>query len=232
MKLGSGAGAEAPAPLLVFDHVQIAVADLAAAAVRLLVDHGLRSLAGGRHPGRGTANRIIPLGECYLELITIADEGEAAHHPASGRVVQALAESTLFPVWVARVDGLAAERERLQRLGLPLPPLTEGSRTKPDGSRLEWRMQELVAQGEPSPLPFLIEWRVPAEQYPGWLPQTDPQRRVRFRSLLLSDPAPARAQSLLCEVLKGHAGWWSVEEGEPGVREVALAGPGGPVRLS
>ncbi|MDQ6900346.1 MAG: VOC family protein, partial [Candidatus Dormibacteraeota bacterium] len=57
---------------LVFDHVQIAVGDLEATAARFLADHGLRSSAGGHHPGRGTANRIIPLGECYLELITIA----------------------------------------------------------------------------------------------------------------------------------------------------------------
>ncbi len=203
-----------------------------AAAARFHADYGLRSIAGGRHPGRGTANRIIPLGDCYLELITIADEDEAERHPASRRVVRAVADGTLFPVWIATVDDLAAERERLLRLRLPLPALTEGSRTKPDGSRLEWRMQELVADGEPSPLPFLIEWQVPAEQYPGWLPPADPQRRVRFRSLLLSDPDPARARSLLGEVLKGQAGWWSVEEGEAGVREVRLAGPRGPIRLS
>ncbi|MDQ6900969.1 MAG: hypothetical protein M3072_15970, partial [Candidatus Dormibacteraeota bacterium] len=80
--------------------------------------------------------------------------------------------------------------------------------------------------------PFLIEWRVPSENYPGWLPETDPQRHVKFRSLLLSDPSPTRARDLLRAALKGETGWWSVEAGDAGVREVSLTGPGGPIRLS
>ena len=60
------------------DHVLIAVADVAAAARELEARHGLTSIKGGRHPGYGTANRIVPLGDSYLELVTVADESEAA----------------------------------------------------------------------------------------------------------------------------------------------------------
>jgi hypothetical protein len=51
---------------LELDHVLIAVSDLAAAAREIEVRYGLVSIEGGRHPGWGTANRIVPLGETYL----------------------------------------------------------------------------------------------------------------------------------------------------------------------
>src|SRR3954453_3346382 len=60
------------------DHALIAVHDLVPAARELQARHGLASLEGGRHPGWGTANRIVPLGETYLELVAIVDEDEAA----------------------------------------------------------------------------------------------------------------------------------------------------------
>jgi hypothetical protein len=59
------------------DHLLIATGDLdaaAAAAERL----GLPVAAGGRHPGWGTANRIVPLGDAYLELVAVVDPAEAA----------------------------------------------------------------------------------------------------------------------------------------------------------
>jgi hypothetical protein len=39
--------------------------------------YGLASIEGGRHPGWGTANRIIPLGDAYIELVTVVDDEEA-----------------------------------------------------------------------------------------------------------------------------------------------------------
>src|SRR3712207_8803163 len=66
---------------LELDHVPIAVPDLAATAQELEVRHGLASIEGGRHPGWGTANRIVPLGEAYLELVAVVDEAEAAQSP-------------------------------------------------------------------------------------------------------------------------------------------------------
>ena len=57
------------------------MADLAAAAEEIEARHGLASIEGGRHPGWGTANRIVPLGEAYLELVAVVDEAEAAQSP-------------------------------------------------------------------------------------------------------------------------------------------------------
>jgi hypothetical protein len=63
------------------DHVLIAVADLMAAARAIEDEHGLMASEGGWHPGWGTANRIVPLGDAYLELVTVVDAAEAARSP-------------------------------------------------------------------------------------------------------------------------------------------------------
>ena len=47
----------------------------------LAADFDLPSVDGGRHPGWGTANRIVPLGDTYIELVTVVDEAEAAQSP-------------------------------------------------------------------------------------------------------------------------------------------------------
>jgi hypothetical protein len=49
------------------DHVLIAVADLSSAAREMEKSYGLASVEAGRHAGWGTANRIVPLGETYLD---------------------------------------------------------------------------------------------------------------------------------------------------------------------
>ena len=60
------------------DHVLIPVDDLAAAGASVTALHGLTSTEGGRHPAWGTANRLIPLGDTYVELIEVVDRDVAA----------------------------------------------------------------------------------------------------------------------------------------------------------
>ncbi len=55
-----------------------AAADLDAAVARIESELGLMAGPGGRHEGLGTHNRIVPLGGGYLELLAVADPGEAA----------------------------------------------------------------------------------------------------------------------------------------------------------
>ena len=55
------------------DHVLIAVTDLEAAAREVETRIGLSSVEGGRHRDWGTANRIVPLGSSYLELVAVVD---------------------------------------------------------------------------------------------------------------------------------------------------------------
>ena len=68
------------------DHVLIAVAELRAAGLEIEERYGLMSVEGGHHPAWGTANRIVPLGDSYLELIAVVDEAKAGQN-AIGRWV-------------------------------------------------------------------------------------------------------------------------------------------------
>jgi hypothetical protein len=123
------------------DHVLIAVDDLRA-------DHGLVSVEGGRHPGWGTANRIVPLGDAYLELVAVVDPVEAAGNPF-GRWVAA---SRGPFAWAVRTDDLEAAAARL---GLEV---AAGSRARPDGSVLRWRSAGVERAAAEPLLPFLIQW--------------------------------------------------------------------------
>ena len=74
------------------DHVIYGTADLDVAAARVQERLGLTVIAGGRHDGQGTHNRIVPLGDgSYVELLAIADPQEAQRSPV-GSAVQAIIE--------------------------------------------------------------------------------------------------------------------------------------------
>jgi hypothetical protein len=96
------------------DHVIFGVADLESAAGRLEADYGLRATGGGRHEGLGTHNRIVPLGGGYLEILAVADPGEAERSPL-GRAVAARISSSGDGLmgWAVAVDDVAPLAERL-----------------------------------------------------------------------------------------------------------------------
>jgi len=133
------------------DHVLIAVTDLEAAA-REFERHGLSSVEGGHHLAWGTANRIVPLGRSYIELIAVVDEAVAADS-AFGRWVAGGASREGRPLgWVVRPGNLD---DVAGRLGLTV---NSGSRATPSGDVVRWRsagVDEAIA--EPC-LPFFIEW--------------------------------------------------------------------------
>jgi hypothetical protein len=103
-------------------------------ARRWAEDVGLAAVEGGRHPGRGTANVLVPLGHQYLELLAVVDR-EAARRSADGRpVLAALAERGPGPArWSLEVDDVDVEG---RRLGLPVE---ERQRVRPDGAVVRWR---------------------------------------------------------------------------------------------
>ena len=140
------------------DHVLIAVADLDAAARQVEARFGLASVEGGRHQGLGTANRIVPLGETYLELVAVVDDAEAEASGFGSWVTGGDLPRLLG--WCVRTDDLD---EVADRLGLTI---ADGSRARPDGTVLNWRMAGLELSAEEPSLPFFIEWGADTP-YPG-----------------------------------------------------------------
>jgi len=143
------------------DHVIYAVDDLEAAGRHFYEEFGLKSVEGGRHPGWGTANRIVPLGNAYLELVTVVDSDEAASSDFGRAVSEAIAAREHLVGWVVATDDLeaVARRLRLEVVG--------GSRTKPDGTTLSWQLAGVGRSLETGALPIFIEWGGPDELHPG-----------------------------------------------------------------
>ena len=143
------------------DHVIYAVRDLDSAAARITADFGLASVEGGRHPGWGTANRIVPLGEDYLELVTVVDPSEAAASDFGRPVLEALATGERLVGWAVATDSIEgiARRNGLE--------VTVGSRTRPDGVTLSWQLAGVGHALATGALPFFIQWHGPPELRPG-----------------------------------------------------------------
>lgn len=146
---------------LAVDHVILLARDLDHGARDLLDRHGLAARPGGRHPGHGTGNAIVPLGPDYLEIMSIVDAAEAATSQFGRAVRNALDRGDPFLALSVRTDDVESVA---RRIGSPVVPL---ARTRPDGVVLRCRLAGLeAATGEP-PLPFFIQWDVPPEQHPG-----------------------------------------------------------------
>ncbi len=143
------------------DHVVWGVDDLDRAAEEVQERYGLASVPGGRHPGWGTANRIVPLGDSYVELLAVVDPDEAAADPVGSGYARHIRAASGLMLWCLATDGLDAVAARLG-LGIQAK-----SRVLPDGTRIGWRSAGLAAALEKPSLPFFIEWDVAPERHPG-----------------------------------------------------------------
>jgi len=192
------------------------VADIRGAARAIEARHGLASVEGGRHPGWGTANRIVPLGDAYLELVAVADDAEAAQSPF-GRWVAGARPGLLG--WAVRTRDLDAVA---RRLGLTVTP---GSRATRGGRILRWRLAGIEQAAAEPALPFFIEWGA-GTPLPGRSAADHAAGRATIERLDLDGDADR-----LAAWLGGHELPIAVRAGPPAVTRVALAGAGGEIAL-
>lgn len=215
-------------PRVSVDHVLVAVRDLDEAA-RIFEDrYGLSSIPGGRHPRIGTANRIVPLGRTYIELIAVVDAAEASSSRRSMRVARAVALGRTFATWAVRTNHLDDLRVQLASHGLALPAPALGSRARPDGTILRWRSQELRWRSHESiadddVLPFVIEWEGQARLHPGRVPAAHRSAASAIRHVVLGDPDPVAAAARLDLVLGRPRGARRAHLAAPGARRAHLA---------
>ena len=142
--------------LIGIDHLVIAVADPDEAASTLESGLGLTPGGGGRHEALGTFNRLVWLGDTYLELIGVFDAKLAAASWIGAPANRAIAAGGGLAAWAVASDDLrndvAALRERGSDLSDPIP----GERVRPDGQVVRWRLAA-APQLDPELPPFLIE---------------------------------------------------------------------------
>lgn len=182
------------------DHVILAVNDLARATDELAAALGLAATGGGRHPAWGTANRLVWLGDSYLELVGVEDP-ELAASGWFGRAVleaqavaRARAEQTgvderpgsaaagiagpggpdWLPVGCAFVSDDLAGDAAAGAWGDPgSPAVMPGVRARSDGRQVRWWIAWPPGATSQRPLVFAIEHDRTAAEW------TDDERATR-----------------------------------------------------
>ena len=172
------------------DHLVLGIDDLQRGTAELERLTGVRAVFGGAHPGRGTQNALISLGDRhYLEIL--------APNPAEPGNREAADLSTLTaltPVaWAAHTGDLAALQQRLRERGARTEEIRPGGRNLPDGSRLAWKTLSFAPPSSPL-LPFFLEWGAGGPH-----PSTTSPVGCRLTGLVLEDPAPDPLRKFLRE---------------------------------
>jgi hypothetical protein len=138
----------------------VLVDDLDAAGRRMKAI-GLTVSDGGRHPGRGTANRIVAFAGHYLELLAVVDEAEAADSPQGRPVLAAWArQGPGLARWSLEPRDIDATAHRVGH------PVEARHRVLPDGTTIRWRCVGVdAAWSEPWRCAFMV-WDDP-DHHPG-----------------------------------------------------------------
>ncbi len=139
------------------DHLVYAAPALEPAVADLEQRLGVRATPGGRHPDEGTWNAIIPLGAAvYLEIVA-PDPSQPSPSRPRWFGIDTLRESRLV-TWAAKSSRLEELVVAAQRVGLPIGPVRSGSRRRPDGTVLTWRLTDPLTPVADGIVPFFIDW--------------------------------------------------------------------------
>jgi Glyoxalase-like domain len=180
---------------------------------------GFAVVDGGRHPGLGTANRVIPLGNAYLELLGVIDHAEAAASPFGQSLLGRISEGDRLVRWSIRTERIEQDCGRLELVA------ERRQRMQPDGTLLTWQAAGLELSLRDAWLPFFMQWDDPGD-YPGNLPVVHPVGTCALSWLEVSTADPAR----LARWTEGHAELPLRFGGGPdGIDAVAISTPGGDV---
>jgi len=158
------------------DHLVIVVADPDEAAAQLDRELGLAATGGGRHDALGTFNRLIWLGDSYVELVGVFDRALAAKSWLGAPTLRSLDVGGGLATWAIATDDLDHDVAGLREAGSDLGEPIAGERRRSDGRIVRWRisMPPQLGRGEP---PFLIEHGPTSAE---WTP-TDRASRSRQR---------------------------------------------------
>ena len=180
---------------------------------------GVRAAFGGVHPGRGTRNALLSLGERrYLEIMA---PDPAQHGTLQIPRLRELKEPRIVG-WAAHPADVMQLAARLRDAGIAFKDPQPGSRQRPDGKLLHWKSLTLVDDHH-GLLPFFIEWSADSLH-----PSADAPKGCRLDHFGAVTPDPA-GLSKLSAILQIDL---SISRGEkPGLQAV-ISGPRGQLNAS
>lgn len=134
------------------DHIIIGVNDLDAATEIFRDKLGLIPSGGGTHATGGTANRIIVIGDTYLELIAVRTPAEA-----QSSIVARLAKGEGYLNFVLSSNDLQADSVTMKARGVAIVGPEKGSLKAEDGRTRGWLRTNIERLDLTQHYPFLIQ---------------------------------------------------------------------------
>jgi len=185
------------------DHLILGCNDLDRGITFVEEHTGVRAAIGGVHPGRGTRNALLSLGERrYLEIMAPDPDQPDAKEPLAFHL-RKLSEPQIVG-WAVHPGDVGTFANKLRDAGVTFDGPSPGSRKRPDGRVLQW--QTLTLKDNPSwLLPFFIEWSAdslhPSADAPAGC------RLIRFEAVTPEPDNLAKTAALLLldvPILKGE----------------------------
>jgi hypothetical protein len=186
----SWAGEEIPTLL---DHILLASKDLDHGIAFVEQHTGVRAAFGGVHPGRGTQNALLSLGERrYLEIIAPDPKQNDIQSWAVDqlKIIKGLTTPRLIG-WAAHRGDLEDLAKKLHESGMTSEGPWPGSRTRPDGRVLNWKTLNL-GDNRKGVLPFFIDWGADSVH-----PSVDAPAGCHLESFAIADPDPNELSKVL-----------------------------------
>jgi hypothetical protein len=169
------------------DHIILGCTDLDGGIEFVFRHLGVRARPGGVHPGAGTINALLSLGNLrYLEIMAPDPKQPDAPDPRNVRTLQGPA----LVGWAEHRDHLDEFASALHAAGVDSVGPVPGSRQRPDGSVLKWKSLPLK-EDEHGVLPFFIEWGASTLH-----PSVDSPHGCGIDSLRITTPNPAQLSAL------------------------------------
>jgi hypothetical protein len=200
------------------DHIILGCNDLNTGIELVEQNIGVRPAIGGVHPGRGTRNALLSLGERrYLEIIAPDPaQREILHFPQ----IRQMRDPRLIG-WAVHPPDIAAVAKQLHENKVEFTGPDDGSRKRPDGRVLNWKTINLVDDRH-GLLPFFIEWGADSVH-----PSKDAPAKctLEYFEILSADPED------LASALKRIGLDLPVQRSDRGRLHALISGPKGDLQL-
>ncbi len=166
------------------DHIVQVVRDLEAARTAYR-NAGFNVIPGGRHPNAGVANELISLADgSYIELFSFVDLAQASPNHSSWAIFEA--GGGLASFWFGTQD-VEADVAKLRALGIDIEAPRSGSRVRPDGYEVKFRLAVPSKRDYPY-LPALIEDVTPrSERVPAYAEHPNGVTGIDSLSILIPE---------------------------------------------
>src|SRR6202162_1576617 len=203
----------------VLDHILLGCNDLDRGIDFVERHTGVRAAFGGVHPGRGTRNALLSLGERkYLEIMA---PDPAQHVALQIPRLRELRKPRLVG-WAEHPGDLEKYAAHLREAGAAFEGPRSGSRQRPDGNVLHWKSLTLQ-DDQGGLLPFFIEWSTDSIH-----PSADAPTGCRLTRFGVVTPNPAALKKLI-DLLQIDV---HVSPGATAALQASLAGPKGELTLT